>query len=301
MYTPLNPGDISLSGDLFEGNFEEWQPRTIACLRSRDLERQVGPNAERCRIVTPADSKNAAHHIRLRTSEAMLRRVPDAHLEDAGKLFKSLKRLATPFRLFDLPPEIRNRVYEFTLGLWYRVHDNSAGGEDNYFSDEFDEDDEFKPWAGKYPPLLQVNSQIRHEASSIFYAATSFMIALPSNGTYGDIDREYIEKWSKDVVGSRLKHLHHVVLTISIEASITIKFSERRGVMCTFDWGTGDISEQGDDMLEEHTQAVESARKALGLSGEAIVMAILSGWGMWRKLREEIVDAAEMDSDDGWD
>lgn len=148
-------GRLILSGDLYEGNFKEWRARTQASLKDRGLSHLIGSCAHL--FNDSGKSWSAATHIRCRISQALLRRVANKIKNDPYQL-KFLEKLATPFRFFDLPPEIRNAVYEFALPAIHTVQ----------FASKIDRD--------SMPPLLHANSQVCREALVLFYSTTTLQV-----------------------------------------------------------------------------------------------------------------------------
>lgn len=121
------PCEITLSSDLYEGNFEEWHLRIDAWLKSHGLGGHVGPRADNYRKVHLMGSKKATKCICERTSVAMLRRVSGEYRKNSVKLMRILEKLAKPFRLLDLPAEMRNIVYEFVLPSRLTVQISKVG------------------------------------------------------------------------------------------------------------------------------------------------------------------------------
>lgn len=83
------------------------------------------------------------------------------------------RRRPAPFRLLDLPPELRNRIYEYVFecsttgvisagpGLWSFIHVDKSGNK-----------------IFKLPPILDVSRQIRSETLALFHDCTSWLVCL---------------------------------------------------------------------------------------------------------------------------
>lgn len=91
------------------------------------------------------------------------------------------------------------------------------------------------------------------------------------------------------------KHIRHIEFHIRVETNVNLKFSEKDGISCLFDHRIGEISMEVEDMLDEHSRAIESTRKALNPKGGALVMAALSNWSLWETLQDEVVDPEDSD------
>lgn len=266
--------NLDLSGDLYEGNFEEWAERLVSWMRYKHYKAREDENP--FGLLHRKQLEETASRMCLTTAESVLARVPDCVKTDGQALHCSLAKTAAPFRFLDLSAEIRNEIYGLMLPKSHNVLDSIYG---LHIEDS------------QMPPILQANSQIRCEAISIFYHNSTFYVTLDMwNGKDGLLnDRALLEKWSRDVVKENLKRLRSVQVYFGRCCAAKIKFSEGRGLTCEVAMDLdGLLLPEGKKLLSDHSRFMESSRKAMGgLTGEAVMMAVLANWEIWYTLFDQ--------------
>ncbi|CAK4033246.1 Hypothetical predicted protein [Lecanosticta acicola] len=302
---PAKLGDLTKSGLLYEANYNEWITRMDVILRTHELLRYVcaehdGSSEERddsgregCswnvkeRCDYLADAKHyekALGLINSQLSPTFQRRM--LHFRDQLSQtdcpFSELRMIAQPFkRLWDLPLEFRNNVYEYALELQERPITITTGLKQDAL---YHWDDYKSAW----PATAQVCQQMRAEVLPIFYARNSFLIrAKPLVLVGRPVERLHMEETFQprleQIVGDNTKHLRHVVLTDKNAHGETIRFEFRFSSSEGFEWSsskesTADVNRKlGFTMREAKIIA-----KLMRVEGESIVMAMFAAKNLLR-------------------
>jgi len=159
---------LTTSGLLYEANWDEWLPRMQAALAQYRPHDKILTRRDRSGNLSVGYSgsqKLSAIMIWCKTSPHIKLRVPDSGRKHATKLLGTLHKLAQPFRVNELPPEIRLRVYRFSLPTCdFTAIQLLEQRTDNAGSERFVETS--KGIVGS--PLLSVNRQIRLEALPLY-------------------------------------------------------------------------------------------------------------------------------------
>lgn len=108
-------GDLTTSGLLYEGNFDEWLPRMRAILAHQHKCNIVCYNGKSPRVFGSGNLKEKADTIWGQASRHVRVRVPESTRDKPDNLIRALSIVARPFRFSDLPPEIRSRIYSFLM------------------------------------------------------------------------------------------------------------------------------------------------------------------------------------------
>lgn len=172
--------DLTTSGLLYEGSeFAEWKAKVNAVLRVKDLQQTiVSPTRRGIRFEKLLNSAEVAV-IRSYVSQGLLDRVCAKHMENSRALFKSLAGLASPFRLLDLPAELRQMIYKLALPKTL-VFELGARGRVPALVQK--SSPKFAP--GRIPALLHASLQLRNETLPVYHAAT-FHLYLPNSRCRG--------------------------------------------------------------------------------------------------------------------
>ena len=291
-------GDLTTSGILYEGSFAEWKSCIDAVLRlsRNDVFVNCEPygtfNIFSTAEEAAANSKQVASLIQGYVSPESLERVPDSERSNGFYLMRCLKKHARPFRFLDLPPELRNRVYELVLPPTDTVHESrrryyevfwgisGAPNKTLLFPDAVD----------RYPPLTQTSRQLRAETLPSFYANAEMRLDFyPLDGETGD-DRvsEQVQRWASDTVGCYAKHLRQVTIRLHHDCRYVpdeVSFRSSPGHELAWNVLCG-LHAEGRELLDKHTQNIEGERQKRGFSGgEAIIRAIVQQPEIWQKGR----------------
>lgn len=106
-------------GTLYEGNFEEWFANISAALKRHgaNIADVFAPKNQGRQwafaLQTGTDIKT---FFTSDINPRIWQRVPKALLGNQRDTLTALRNVASPFRLMDLPPELRSKVFEFSIG-----------------------------------------------------------------------------------------------------------------------------------------------------------------------------------------
>lgn len=164
VFNMSEPISLTATGLLYEGNSKEWEPRMRAILAQNGC---TFP-ALRWGLLGPEAAKEMATIIWCHTSPNVKARVPKIDREHPYTLIRALRRRTRPFRLMDLPPEIRLKIC-----LYNSPPSNSKEIsllEPSILSRSFENTRE--GWIES--PLLSINRQLRLELLPVYLKTTSF-------------------------------------------------------------------------------------------------------------------------------
>ncbi|KJX96231.1 hypothetical protein TI39_contig693g00002 [Zymoseptoria brevis] len=161
------PGDLTASGLLYEGSdFHSWAESTCALLRVRELmpagftfDALMALNWSLVRTKLPKQGE-ATKVILGRISPNVLQRTAVSLRLNTRELFRALQEASKPFRLMDLPPELRNRVYQAAL-------DDASPDQEVCITGS---------QRSKTLPLLQVSRGIRAETRPLYFGTMTFKV-----------------------------------------------------------------------------------------------------------------------------
>lgn len=152
---------------IFPGtDIASWKGNVMATLRFQGLAAYVeGTPHNHQQDLQDSESREqslrAATSISMLVNPAIIQRVPVSERSNARLLMQRLESLSSPFRLLDLPVELRNRIYHFVLSdhrnfvlllSWQRQQHMG------------------------YPAITKVSHQIRDEVLPVFYSSSSFVL-----------------------------------------------------------------------------------------------------------------------------
>ncbi|KAK3644634.1 hypothetical protein LTR56_009572 [Elasticomyces elasticus] len=302
MEAPGRPGRLTLSGMLYEGNFKEWDER-IACMRI--IHRHAtGPNHDSrfSHLQLQGDQyEQLAAMICAQVRPSLLSRVPEANRKlwnpwdpmrtpeerRMPDLMISLEIAARPFRFESLPPELRKRIYRTYFGESKCYHVDIDGGDAIGGS-------------RRHSRLLLLSRAVREEATPIFFSETEMWFAgRRCQSVTGDdtfMERS-IRRWAKDYVKENLKYLRRVRLSLWISGQlyeVTVSLGKKTGLAAVFSAG---FPEERKAAWQKHILKLEANREALGLQGEAIVLAFTSKSELWEERPQEITAVRSDEAD----
>lgn len=276
--------NLTLAGLLYAGcDFEEWKTRADAMLCLEDGAQYTyaqakarGPGScfplfQEQVIVSILCSKTIV------SAEALLR-IPECVKSFPCPLWQSLESQSKPFRLLDLPAELRNSIYRMA----FNGQDHVIGPKNKHT---------------RLHALLQVSKQIRQEALPLYWACTtlvslrsSYVLRQASSTGHGVELR--LASWLDTAAKSHMRHLrsfrfHLAGSTASARPGglrartkhLLFTFNKSNGLEVEVKMGK--LAPVSLTRLEEHVARVERDRKIVDLQGECIFLALLSEPKLW--------------------
>lgn len=283
MDTTHLPNDTLLNST----NFFPWKARidNALCalgLPTIDAEKPQATSTQEWKAL----SELAARTIHNFVPANVLKQAAVGNYYDHAKLVKDLQGLTQRFRFMDLPPELRNRIYAYTIPMntWVivgPVRRASTG----------------------LPSITSVSRQVREESLPLAYHRGIFMldfrpsITIPprrkfSPGTTIDI-RECAQKWAKSLSGPHKKFLRCVRIKFLIRCeteafqgsyrSIQFELSASRGLAGTSFWSLSNrLDNASSELVAAYAKKMEEERQLLHLQGEALIMALTRDDEIWK-------------------
>ncbi|KAK5723151.1 hypothetical protein LTR17_013946 [Elasticomyces elasticus] len=274
-------GKLTRSGLLYEGNYTEWRDRISDLLEIR------GVNVEEVSCPSYHDWSGLAkrqRNIDLITdhiSPALLSRISATDLTCPKRLLSSVQNMAKPFRLDDLPPELRSRIFGFHFGnaiigiikdgAWMTYKINNHEVPDH--------------WSSRtVPDLLLVSRLMNTEALPIFYKTNWVAFDAPSRDDPEEEELRgpgQVRRWAERKLAGNIKFLR--VLgpgkLYGGRSALSVELHDRVGLFTTYcDYFPIDKQQAWD----RHVPNVEMDRGALGLKGEALVLCLTSRTELWQ-------------------
>ncbi|KAK5740230.1 hypothetical protein LTR17_004731 [Elasticomyces elasticus] len=257
------PGRLTRSGMLYEGNRVEWEDRIF-----NQIEMTKAGSGEEFRL--PACNPKQLERLGLRdpmadsickqVSPAMLKRVPERDREHRERLLGRLKALARPFRLNDLPPELRARILQAHFGSVTRYVIDGSSVKDKTRQPRWN--------------LLLVSHSIKIEALPLFLGAAEICFHHPAYvASLGDniTVETAICNWVQIHLKENAKYLRHMSVWSSALGELGVHLDMKTGLGLGL---TPSLSPQQRKRWVDHVKAIETSRRALGLQGEGVVLAL---------------------------
>jgi len=172
---------LTTSGLLYEGNFDEWLPRMSAALAQYGQYQVRSSHTKALYVRCDWDVdiiRHGATIIWCHASPYVRLRVPDKDRMNPTTLIRALRELARPFRMMDLPPEIRLRIYLFSLppydseDIWLLERLKDRGS-----SQKFEDTNR----GITAPPLMSVSRQVRLEALPVYLQTTTLNLIFSAH------------------------------------------------------------------------------------------------------------------------
>ncbi|KAK4960078.1 hypothetical protein LTR10_002969 [Elasticomyces elasticus] len=272
-------GKLTRSGMLYEGNYDEWEGRMQGTLEMHNI--AVCFNDEDglyiCREeLTAADEPKATTLITNLVSEGILGRISDSGKDNPENLLDSLRDLAKPFRLNDLPPELRERIYSF------------------HFAEEQVYLFSSRKTYHTLPSLLLVSCVSRLQALPIFYRDSKFLFSSSEREhekKNGRVNHTVValRQWAKSALQQGVRDLRRLcVCTMgrySATIVVTLDVLNKKGLMVTFERETRSrfFTAKQKQAWRKHIEQLEADRQALGLLGEALILAFTTKPELWER------------------
>lgn len=279
MSGPLGPSDLTTSGLLYEGNFDEWLPRMRAILSQQHdatiifYDVSGGTNREE---VADTIWWQVSRHVRTRT--------PETSRKNPSRLIKALHEVARPFRLDDLSPEVRIRIYSMVFSSHndfcvplpmenYRVLRESPNKDGR--------------------SVLCVGRRMRAEALPLYYKdrQVCFMWhrAVQRHAGLGAEIAKSINGWASMLTPETLKSLRNISLHIF---GPTTHYNIRLSLVMV--GGSPEIrydhemarNKKALYLVREHAATVSRVTQVLKLQGEALILFLTCRPDMWDRMPE---------------
>ncbi|KAK4499389.1 hypothetical protein PRZ48_009903 [Zasmidium cellare] len=278
----VDEGLLTKSGLLFEGNFPGWRVRINAILKMHDLDRVLSQPLHHARHAS--QQRKAADIIANHVSPALFKRVPLEKRTNPRLLWRSLKMLAKPFRLLDLPDEVRNRICRFAV------------------------EDQLQD--GPPPALAKCSRRLREEVTPLWMSNRHFHLsfdhdALSEDEAFEDCARA----WFRRLGTQNIKFIRHLEIFLDgttaggspLSTTLTLTVSPQSGFRMSarahfvggdkLDW---QVFLAG---IRRSMKGVEADRKILGLQGESMLLALTSKSSTWVKEWKELLTSVELDEE----
>lgn len=205
-----------------------------------------------------------------------------------GELYLELKKLCRPFRLMDLPSEIRLNILEEVLE-----------------GCKIERDAAITKWtvrpSHQIPAIMGTGHQLREEALPLYLARSNFLLRLDDDKRSYSYDgfcfkmNQAVNRWSKVFPRSSTTHLRKLTLRIpflqsksprnggshkvwhNVEADVELSFSEKNGLQIKLPENSNAETKAN---LEKYISEMEKKRSER-LKGESIIMACRQDVGIW--------------------
>lgn len=294
------PSALTEGGLLYEGSdFEQWEKDLRRRLRAEDLEHMLGP-VPLTREASDEERRLACDILRLHISGGLRARIqsplPEPRPHPLPRL-NLLRRLAKPFCLMDLPPELRVRIYEYAMP-----------------NDHTIEIAPMRSLVTGYLPIIAVSRQVRAEALPVLYSQSVLTLKLHKGSAsikempiFEEEERVFdfakgIKACERHLHREQLRHLRKVKVLFSFPLKnphrcykrwvqwMTLTFSPSQGLQIppivrsqSIVNRDGVLSAESRTKFEDHIKKTEEMRSALGLQGESILLALTSDESLWEE------------------
>ncbi|KAK5740231.1 hypothetical protein LTR17_004732 [Elasticomyces elasticus] len=272
------PGNLTSSGMLYEGNYEELELsiRSILEMHSYDVDHyDFGDHLEVEFELNPTVNQEPriASIIRDQVSAALMDRIPRTNHKKPNELLRNLQEYAKPFRLNDLPSELRCRIYKFHFARKKQYWILAGGVWDSVIR---------QPTSR----LLLVSRAIKNEAAPLFFGNAE--ICFYSHSTCHNRREDYLierqmRSWVEDYMRENVKFLRRMRLELRETGwhyVITLSLNMHTGLKVEY---SGNVPKERKVAWFKHIVKVEANRKAFGWQGEALVLAFTSRPELWEE------------------
>lgn len=299
------PSDLTTSGLLYEGNFDDWLPRMSAILSQQHGCTITLSGAQPLLVSGNTNRKAKADTILAQASPYIITRIPTKSRKDPTKLIRALRETACPFGFMDLPPEIRSQIYSFVIPSQTNpTRINLAMGSNQDFDMRCEEGDRV--------PVLCISQQMRAEALPLYYRHRQFDLVwqnddYPLNthqqtsaiggqerrvrrnrGELGIVIAESIQHRASALRPDTLKSLRDVLLLLPYDpirclGVNLVRLDGKLEIECSFE---GLHDQESTSLLREHAATISGAARALNLEGEALMLFLTSRPEIWDRIPE---------------
>ena len=300
IFNMSEPSSLTATGLLYEGNFKEWEPRMRAILAQNGCTFQ----ALLFRLLSSGAAKEMATIIWCHTSPNVKVRVPNIYREDPYTLIRALRKRARPFRLMDLPPEVRLKIC---------LYDSPPSNSKEIFLLEppiCSRDFENTKKGMIESPLLSINRQLRLELLPVYLKTASFDLRFTYRHDFERTLRDaqlHPEFWPRPTNAERVCAMNAWVLRskpdslnllreVSVQLPLLAVCNDRRDDMLDIrvEFVEGNLELKVEKhpwlkpdsrlLLEDHASAISKLAQSLKLQGEALALFLTSRPDMWDEL-----------------
>lgn len=280
------PGDITTLELLYEGSdYGQWKTKIEMLLRLQGYRGSLKGFGQSTRL---SEVPEACAILRAHVSPSIWARCPEVGptvqlhcnsnvVSRSFNFDKHLKALAQPFRLLDLPAEIRNLIYTITFRERFGSGIEAGTGSAN------------PSLTRPLPPLVHASSQIRNEALPLFYGNTQFVFwrLLHQNGPKEVARaRQCFIQWIQEIVKDNAKHISEICIQTTFGVSrrqvwrISLTQSRKSGLIISISSRSSDnATKQGQQ--EKHVADVNEICEVTGLVDQSLVIALGSSTLSW--------------------
>lgn len=202
--------------------------------------------------------------IQQRITPALLGRVPSTEQVSVGQLYAYLENLCKPFRLFDLPAELRNSIYEDVV---------VSKNETVLLA--------YPGWGDRclriVPALAQATQQLREEVLPVYFSVNAF--CTTASLSVGPRDMQVVlNHWKGRVLRNNAKSIRAFSIASRCKKEpgnlvyLHFTFDEPLGLQ--IECSNAILMPQSKLMLEELIKKVQSEHKGQDLKGESIILAV---------------------------
>lgn len=143
-------------------------------------------------------------------TELLLKRVPwDLEL-GVGPLYACLEQLCKPFRLFDLPAELRVNIYENVVPCDVQQKLQSSPWCDGA--------NDYVPRCGGVPALAQASKKLRHEVLPVYFSSTTFCLTGRMDGY-----KQLVVFWKECYLHNSAKYLRKVDICVPALRDVVVR------------------------------------------------------------------------------
>ncbi|KAK3641780.1 hypothetical protein LTR56_011107 [Elasticomyces elasticus] len=271
-------------------NLEEWFASIRLRLQSTICSYGYFSDMDTCLAFLDGASESrqiqAYHFLTTRIGEGLLKTIPGDVRGDVIKLMKWLRDGAkpSPFRLMDLPAELRERVYEWHFRSRNDgVHRNIFCGRDGINA------------SGAMSTLLSASRQIREEAMPVFYMCTDVHFFFSTSLMVKDQDQDHgkginnqtpaariFDRWVGSGVKDYARCLRKVQMTSTMSGGevYAVKLCPTGGLKVEL---PRNLCNRRKAEWEQHINNIEIARQRRDLQGEAVVLALTPRADFWEE------------------
>lgn len=262
----------------YGGDFIDWKQRLTALLRSHQLDHCLQASLKEAQENLSCQARDAAALSMMKTfvDPTVLQHMPLQQHGGACALLRALQDCSKPFPFLDLPPEVRNRIYEYLL---------PAGKEITVYGKSIDRRAKQPSSPRSSWVIVGVCRLIRKEGIGLFYSRYHFILRGPVGIPDGGSVALIANRWAGMMPSDQIRNLTKVTLQLllkwrSIRTTTNITFMLSQASELRIECKTS-LTQESRKRLAAHTKKVETTRRLLNFQGEAIILALKMDGNLW--------------------